>query len=67
MAFLRATPTATRSLFFPLLNVVLLSKEQYLPILSGLGLMRPVRVGLEPTNSRMLSESTTTTLPQPVS
>jgi hypothetical protein len=49
-----------------LLNAVLLTKELSLPILNVLSLTRPAREGLEITTSRMLSESTTTTLPQPV-
>jgi hypothetical protein len=36
------------------------------PILNVLGLTRPARAGFELTTSRMLSESTTTRLPQPV-
>jgi hypothetical protein len=62
--FLRSYPTEP---WFSLLNVVLLTKEQSLPISNVLGLTRPVlRAGLELTISRMLSESTTTRLQQPV-
>jgi hypothetical protein len=43
-----------------------LSKEQSLPILNVLGLTRPARAGLELTTFRLLSESTTTRLRQPV-
>jgi hypothetical protein len=45
---------------------VLLAKEQSLPILNVLGLTRPARAGLEFTTSRLLSESTTNRLQQPV-
>jgi hypothetical protein len=51
--------------WFYLLNAVLLAKEQSLPILNVLGLMRPAWAGLEITTYRLLSESTTTRLPQP--
>jgi hypothetical protein len=73
---LRATPTATGNFrflgsyakdpSFSLLNAMLSAKEQSLPILNVLGLTRPARAGLELTTSRMLSESTTTRLQQPV-
>jgi hypothetical protein len=43
-----------------------LAKEQSLPILDVLGLTRPARAGLELTTSRLLSESTTIRLRQPV-
>jgi hypothetical protein len=52
--------------WFALLNAVLLAKEQSLPILNVLGLTRPARTRLELTTSRMLSETTTTRLLQPV-
>jgi hypothetical protein len=45
---------------------VLLAKNQSLPILNILGLTRPARAGLELTTYRVLSESTTTRLRQPV-
>ena len=45
-------------------SAVLLAKEQSLPILNVLGLTRPVRAGLQLTNYRLLSESTTTRLRQ---
>jgi hypothetical protein len=61
--FLRSYP---KDPGFSLLNAVLLTKEQSLPILNVLGLTRPARTGLELTTSRMLSESTTTRLLQPV-
>jgi hypothetical protein len=61
--FLRSYP---KDPWFSLLNAVLLAKEQSLPILNVLPLTRPARAGLELTTSRMLSESTTTRLPQPV-
>jgi hypothetical protein len=48
-----------------LLNAVLLVKQS-LPILDVFGLTQPARMGLEHANFRMLSESTTTRLPQPV-
>jgi hypothetical protein len=44
----------------------LLAKEQSLPILNVLGLTRPAPAGLEFTIYRLLSESTTTRLRQPV-
>jgi hypothetical protein len=44
---------------------VLLAKEQSLPILNVLGLLRPARAGLKLTTYRLLSESTTTRLRQP--
>jgi hypothetical protein len=59
--FLRSYP---KDLRFSLLNAVLLAKEQSLPILNVLGLTRPARFGLELTTSWMISESTTTRLPQ---
>jgi hypothetical protein len=59
--FLRSYP---KDRWFYLLNAVLLAKEQSLPILNVLGLMRPVRAGLKLTTSRLLSESTTTRLRQ---
>jgi hypothetical protein len=43
-----------------------LAKEQSLPILNVLGLTRPARAGLELMTYRLLSESTTTRLRQPV-
>jgi hypothetical protein len=46
--------------WFSLLNPVLLTKEQSLPILNVLSLTRPARAKLKLTTSRMLSESTTT-------
>jgi hypothetical protein len=49
---------------FSLLNALLLAKEQSLPILNVIGTSGAA--GLELTTSRMLSESTTTRLPQPV-
>jgi hypothetical protein len=51
--------------FYPL-NAVLLTKEQSLPIVNVLGLTRLVRAGFELTTYRLLSESTTTRLRQPV-
>jgi hypothetical protein len=60
--FLRSYP---KDPWFSLLNAMLLAKEQSLTILNVLGLTRLARAGLELTTSRMLSESTTTTLPQP--
>jgi hypothetical protein len=45
---------------------VLVTKEQSLPILNVLGLKRRARAGLGLMTSWMLSESTTTRLPQPV-
>jgi hypothetical protein len=51
--------------FYPL-NAVLLAKKQSLPILNVLGLTRLARAGLELTTYRLLSESTTTRLRQPV-
>jgi hypothetical protein len=62
-SFLRSYPNDP---CFSLLNAVLFAKEQSLPILNVLGLTRPARAELELTTSRMLSESTTTRLPQPV-
>jgi hypothetical protein len=62
--FLRPYP---KDPWFYLLNDVLLAKKQSLPILNVLGLTRPARAGLELTTSRLLSESTTTRLRQPVS
>jgi hypothetical protein len=61
--FLRSYP---KDPWFYLLNVMLLAKEQSLPILNVLGLTRPARAGLELTTYRLLSESTTTRLRQPV-
>jgi hypothetical protein len=61
--FLRSYP---KDPLFYLLNAVLLAKEQSLPILKVLGLTRPTRVGLELKTYRLLSESTTTRLRQPV-
>jgi hypothetical protein len=52
--------------WFCLLNAVLLAKEQSLPILNTLGLTQPARAGLELTTYRLLSESTSTRLLQPV-
>jgi hypothetical protein len=49
---------------FSLLNAVLLMKEQSQPILNVEELTRLVRAGHELTTSRLLSESTTTRLPQ---
>jgi hypothetical protein len=49
-----------------ILNAVLLAKEQSLPILNVLGLTRLARAGLELTTYRLLSESTTTGLRQPI-
>ena len=51
--------------WFYVLSAVLLAKEQSLPILNVLGLTRPVRAGLQLTNYRLLSESSTTRLRQP--
>jgi hypothetical protein len=60
-SFLRSYP---KEPWFSLLNVVLLAKEQSLPILNVLGLTRPARAGLELTfnmhnnvniNNKMLS------------
>jgi hypothetical protein len=62
--FLRSYP---KDPWFSLLNAVLLAKKQSLPILNVLGLTRPVRMGLKLTTSRLLSESTTTRLLQPLS
>jgi hypothetical protein len=61
--FLRSYP---KDPWFSLLNAVLLAKEQLLPILNFLGLTRPARAELELTTYRLLSESTTTRLRQPV-
>jgi hypothetical protein len=61
--FLRSYP---KDPWFYLLNAVLLAKEQSLPILNDLGLMRPAQAELELTTYRLLSESTTTRLWQPV-
>jgi hypothetical protein len=61
--FLRSYP---KDPWFYLLNAVLLAKEQSLPILNVLGLTQPARAGLELTTFRLLSESTTTRLRQPV-
>jgi hypothetical protein len=61
--FLRSYPKVP---WFYLLNAVLFAKKQSLPILSVLGLTRPARVRLELTTYRLLSESTTTRLRQPV-
>jgi hypothetical protein len=61
--FLRSCP---KDEWFSLLNTVLLAKEQSLPILNVLGLTRLAWAELELTTSRMLSESTTTRLSQPV-
>jgi hypothetical protein len=52
--------------WFSLLNAVIIAKEQSLPILNVSGLTRPAWAGVELTTSRMLSESTTTRLRQPV-
>jgi hypothetical protein len=57
--FLRSCP---KDPWFYLLNAVLLAKEQSLPILNVLGLMRPARAGFELTTYRLLRESTTTRL-----
>jgi hypothetical protein len=57
--FLRSYP---KDPWFSLLNVVILAKEQSLPILNVLDLTRLARAGLKLTTSRMLSESTTTRL-----
>jgi hypothetical protein len=62
--FLRSYP---KDAWFYLLNAVLLAKEQSLPILNVLGLTRPARAKLELTTYRLISESTTTRLRQPVS
>jgi hypothetical protein len=62
--FLRSYP---KDPWFYLLNAVLLAKEQSLPILNVIGLTRPVRARLELTTYRLLIESTTTRLRQPVS
>jgi hypothetical protein len=43
-----------------------LVKEQSLAILNVLGLTRPARAGLELTTYRLLRESTTTRLRQPM-
>jgi hypothetical protein len=61
--FLRSYP---KDPWFSLLNAVLLTKEQSLPFLNVLGLTRSAWAGLEITTSRLLSESTTTRLRQPV-
>jgi hypothetical protein len=61
--FLRSYP---KDPWFSLLNAVHLAKEQSLPILNVLGLTRPAREGLELATFWMLSESTTTRLPQPL-
>jgi hypothetical protein len=50
----------------PWFRLYLLAKEQSLPILNVLSLTRPARAGLELTTYRLLSESTTTRLRQPV-
>jgi hypothetical protein len=55
--FLRSYP---KDPWFYLLNVVLLAKEQSLPILNALGLTWPARAGLQLKTYRLLSESTTT-------
>jgi hypothetical protein len=62
--FLRSHP---KDPWFSLLNVVLLAKEQSLPILNVLSLTWQARAGLELTTYRLLSESTTTRLRQLVS
>jgi hypothetical protein len=49
-----------------LLNAVLLAKKQSLPILNVLGLTRPARARFELKTYRLLSESATTRLRQPV-
>jgi hypothetical protein len=59
--FLRSYP---KDPWFSLLNAVLLAKEQSLPILNILGLTQQAWAGLELMTSRMLSENTTTRLPQ---
>jgi hypothetical protein len=61
--FLRSYP---KDPWFSLLDAVLLAKERSLPILNVLGFTRSTRAGLELKTSQMLSESTTTTLLQPV-
>jgi hypothetical protein len=61
--FLRSYP---KDPWFYLLNTVLLAKKQSLPILNVLGLTQPARAGLELTTYRLLSESTTTRLRQPL-
>jgi hypothetical protein len=61
--FLRSYP---KDPWFYLLNVVLLAKEQSLSILNVLGLTQPARSGLELTTYRLLNESTTTRVRQPV-
>jgi hypothetical protein len=61
--FLRPYPKGP---WFSLLNAVPLATEQSLPILNVWSLTRPARAGLELTTSRILSESTTTRLPQPL-
>jgi hypothetical protein len=52
--------------WFYLPNTVLLAKEQLLPILNVLDLTQPAPTGLELKTFRLLSESTTTRLQQPV-
>ena len=61
----RASPAVTRVISERPVSAVLLAKEQSLPILNVLGLTQPVRAGLQLTNYRLLSESTTTRLRQP--
>jgi hypothetical protein len=61
--FLRSYPKYP---WFYLLNAMLLATEQSLPILNVFGLTRPARAGLELTSYRLLSESITTRLRQPV-
>jgi hypothetical protein len=61
--FLRSYP---KDPWFYVLNAVLLAKEQSLSILNVLGLTRSARAGLKLTTYRLLSESITTRLRQPV-
>jgi hypothetical protein len=62
--FLRWYP---KDLPYSLLNAMLLANEQSLTILKVLGLTQQAEVGLELTTSRMISDSTTTSLLQPLS
>jgi hypothetical protein len=59
--FLRSYPKDPR---FYLLNAMLLTNEQSLPILNVLRLTRPAQTGLELMTYRLLSERTTTGLQQ---
>jgi hypothetical protein len=63
LALLRSYP---KDPWFSHLHAVLLAKEQSLPISNVLGLTRPAQARLKLTTSRLLSESTTTRLRQPV-